>query len=465
MIKNNNNIKKQKGSLLIGAILGLLVIGSVITYGYSYFKEKSIIDKGKLAGEQIRLLGQAVDEYISINRDKIANLQSDGNIKCQQNGFCELTIEGLKQSGELHKSFSKYNAYKSEYKIQIKREGTPPDYKITGIIIATDAPLTNPAKILGYALQTGGANSGNNITDLNKISGNSGLWSYTNKDFSIIANTKYQLAYRIGYNASQYSPYLRRDGSLPMTGALNMDQHNIRNVDYMDAKNVQINKDLNINGNAMIGGKLTGDIIPKQIVVDGQNCSPNGLIARDETGLTLSCVNGIWSTNSGSSELYMMNIQSDNNSNNFFKFNHDYDKDINPNTKIPTTFITGYNLSKKCFYSQLPSKKCACGFGKVGIVIGVGDNNYTISCQVLNKEIYNKYYNKCETILKDHRNTRGYSSKLIDSRRNKCKEIINNLTNHSDSIIGEFYHKNPPKEEPNRAEGGGFSDNRGNGKS
>ena len=73
MIKNNNNIKKQKGSLLIGAILGLLVIGSVITYGYSYFKEKSIIDKGKLAGEQIRLLGQAVDEYISINRDKIAN--------------------------------------------------------------------------------------------------------------------------------------------------------------------------------------------------------------------------------------------------------------------------------------------------------------------------------------------------------------------------------------------------------
>ena len=296
---------KQKGSLLIGAILvmGLIGVGSI--WAWESYKEKQIVDKAKLAGEQIRLLGQATDEYISIHRDKIANLQSDGNIKCQQNGLCELTIIGLKQSGELPSSFSEHNSWGSEYKIQIKREGTPPDYKISGIIVTADSPTTKSMKILGYATKEGGANAGNNLIDINKITGNAGLWSFNPKDFNIISNTKYQLAYRVGYNASQYSPYLRRDGSLPMTGPLDMAWHNVRNIDNLNAKNGQINDSLNIsgrtttgnlhvNGDTTMGGKLTGDVIPRQTVSIGQSCSPNGLLGKDHSGMLLNCVNGVW---------------------------------------------------------------------------------------------------------------------------------------------------------------------------
>ena len=326
---------KQGGFVaIVGTILGMAIISAAIGAFYYSYKEKSITDKGKLAGEQIRILGQAVDEYISINRDKIANLQSDDNIKCQNNKFCTLSVAGLKNSGELPNTFSEYNTWGSTYKILIKREGNPPDYKITGVVVTSDTPTTKPLKVIGYAVQTGGANAGNNLTDIKKITGNSGLWSYTNRDFHIISDSQYQLAYRVGYNASQYSPYLRRDGSLPMTGALDMDRHSIRNADHINANNLQINDNINtnqihanqvhanqmytdgmtannaqvnnniningkatmgalhVNGDAYINGKLNADLIPKQVVAVGQNCSPNGLIAKLNNGKIVSCVDG-----------------------------------------------------------------------------------------------------------------------------------------------------------------------------
>ena len=291
--------KQQKGFVLIGAILGMTIIGAALGGVYYLYKEKNIENNGQLAGEQIRILGQAVDEYISINRDKIANLQSDENMLCQNNGICNLTVAGLKNSGELPNTFSEYNVWKSGYLIQIKREGNPPDYKITGLVLTKEMPANKALKMLGFAVQKGGANAGTNLTDLNKISGNSGVWSYTNKDFSIISNTKYQLAYRVGYNASQYSPYLRRDGSLPMTGPLNMNKHNIQNLNILETDNAQVNNSLNVNGNTNINGHLTGNLVPRQTVTAGKNCSPNGLIAKSENGSLLSCVNGMWESPNG----------------------------------------------------------------------------------------------------------------------------------------------------------------------
>lgn len=296
-MKNKKRIRKYKkhGIGLVGIMLTLLIVGS-ITSGLIYtYNEYKIQEKGRLSGEQIRNLGQAVDEYISINRDKIANLQSDGNIRCQANGFCELTVAGLRRTGELPNSFNDKNVWGSEYKIQIKREGVPPDYKISGIVVTTSEPPKSLVKILGTAVQSGGANAGNNLTDIQKMSGNSGAWSYTKSDFNIISNTEYQLSYRIGYNASQYSPYLRRDGSLPMTGHLDMAGHNINNINYMNANTGQFNGNLSVNGDGYVGGKLTSDLIPKQTVVQGQGCSPNGLIAKTSNGRILSCVDGRYS--------------------------------------------------------------------------------------------------------------------------------------------------------------------------
>lgn len=49
------------------------------------------------------------------------------------------------------------------------------------------------------------------------------------------------------------------------------------------------------NGNLTMSGNLTANtLIPTATVTQGTACSPNGAIAKDSTGLTLSCQSGVW---------------------------------------------------------------------------------------------------------------------------------------------------------------------------
>lgn len=56
------------------------------------------------------------------------------------------------------------------------------------------------------------------------------------------------LAFRVGYNSALYALYLRRDGTLPMTGNLNMGGHSIINV-----------KDITAAGAGSFGGNITSN--------------------------------------------------------------------------------------------------------------------------------------------------------------------------------------------------------------
>ncbi|MDO8827968.1 type II secretion system protein [Methylophaga sp.] len=71
---------------------------------------------------------------------------------------------------------------------------------------------------------------------------------------------------------------LPRDGSRPMTGALNMDDNNILNANRIVAETVLLNS----------------------IVTKNATCSTNGLVARDNVGNLLSCVSGRWQGPEGS---------------------------------------------------------------------------------------------------------------------------------------------------------------------
>ncbi|EPG3392879.1 shufflon system plasmid conjugative transfer pilus tip adhesin PilV, partial [Klebsiella pneumoniae] len=60
------------------------------------------------------------------------------------------------------------------------------------------------------------------------------------------------LAFRVGYNSSLYAIYLRRDGTLPMTGNLNMGGNDINNV-----KNITASGTGNFGGNITTAGSVT----------------------------------------------------------------------------------------------------------------------------------------------------------------------------------------------------------------
>ena len=57
---------------------------------------------------------------------------------------------------------------------------------------------------------------------------------------------------------------------------------------------------LDVNGGAIINGVLSaGKVQLVDVVTTGAVCSPNGLIARDATGLILSCQSGLWTAVTG----------------------------------------------------------------------------------------------------------------------------------------------------------------------
>jgi hypothetical protein len=132
-----------------------------------------------------------------------------------------------------------------------------------------------------------------------------------------------------GYDSQGFFEFLRRDGSLPMTGTLNLQdssgaKHNIANVNDIDAVNVTASGavtaagaitgntvtasgDITAFGGVNAAGAITGNTVTSAarlrtgeflqldaVVTEKTPCAPNGLVARNAAGSTLSCQSGYW---------------------------------------------------------------------------------------------------------------------------------------------------------------------------
>ncbi|HEJ7993042.1 TPA: shufflon system plasmid conjugative transfer pilus tip adhesin PilV [Serratia liquefaciens] len=232
----------------------------------------------KAAGQQIKQIGEAVNGYISLRYDKLSTLVSSTNQSsdpgprlCDSSG-CEITYTTLINEGLLPKTFTGINTYKSSYKILLKRDGTTPNYVINGLITVSSA-WNEGGKIrydlLGKAMQTAGIDSGMTRT-ASSVVGFQGQWSEKAVDYNNIT-IEGQLAYRVGYDSALYSVYLRRDGTLPMTGNLNMGEKSINNAHNITASgtihsgilystgSTAVGADLNVGGNGQINGNLNSN--------------------------------------------------------------------------------------------------------------------------------------------------------------------------------------------------------------
>lgn len=209
----------------------------------------------KTAGEQIKQLGEAVNGYISMRYDKLSTLTSSSNQSsdpgprtCNSTG-CEIDYHTLVNEGLLPASYNGNNIYKSPYKIILKREGTAPNYVINGLITTSSAWIEGGHiryDLLGKAMQVAGVDSGM-TKDATSVAGFQSQWKEQNTAFNNITRDGL-LAFRVGYNSSLYAIYLRRDGTLPMTGNLNMGGNSITNV-----------KDITAAGAGSFGGNITSN--------------------------------------------------------------------------------------------------------------------------------------------------------------------------------------------------------------
>lgn len=234
-------------------------------------------------GQQMKQMGEAVNKYISIRYDKLATLSNaagngtdPGPRTCTTSG-CDITYQTLINEGLLPSSYTGINVAKSSYKIFLKRSGTSPNYVINGLVTTSSSWTENGAiryDLIGKAIQEAGIDSGVTKT-ATTVSGYNGQWTETATNFPIIT-TAGQFAYRTGYNASLYSVYLRRDGSLPMTGDLNMGGRSISNADKISASG-----DLTIGGKTTLNNTLQ---VNADINSTGNISSGNWLLARNGSG-------------------------------------------------------------------------------------------------------------------------------------------------------------------------------------
>ncbi|MCY4740142.1 shufflon system plasmid conjugative transfer pilus tip adhesin PilV [Klebsiella pneumoniae] len=263
-MKMKMKIKKGFSLLELTLVLGVGTIVAFMKFQDMKNEQESIL--ASAVGQQTKQIGEAVNGYINIRYDKLSTLSNaagtgtDPGPRTCSGSVCEITYQTLINEGLLPSTYTGTNANKSSYKIILKRDGTSPNYVINGLITTSTAWIEGGKTrydLLGKAMQTAGIDSGMTRTTSNAF-GYGGQWSETSANFNNITSAG-QLAFRVGFNSALYSVYLRRDGTLPMTGDLNLDGHNINNVAALNATgNITTTGDLQAR-NIKATGKIDAD--------------------------------------------------------------------------------------------------------------------------------------------------------------------------------------------------------------
>ncbi|MDH0386679.1 shufflon system plasmid conjugative transfer pilus tip adhesin PilV [Citrobacter freundii] len=322
-------MKKQnkKGFSLLELIL-VLGVGSMMAFmRFQDMKTEQENVMAKAVGQQMKQIGEAVNGYINIRYDKLSTLTSSssqssdpGPRTCNGSG-CEITYQTLINEGLLPVSYTGVNAQKSSYKIMLKRSGATPNYVVNGLITTT-LPWSESGKLrydlLGKAMQEAGIDSGMTRTTSNAF-GYGGQWSETSANFNNITSAG-QLAFRVGFNSALYSIYLRRDGTLPMTGNLNMGGQSIYNAQDITAAGTTttgilktnaaatvgttlnvagvttLGSDLNVSGNGQINGNLNSNntVSGTTVTSRGETYTQNWFRTLGDGGIYFQKYGGGW---------------------------------------------------------------------------------------------------------------------------------------------------------------------------
>ena len=264
--------RKMKGFTLIEILLviGVVMLMSIIKIRDINQENQDL--QAKLIAGQLQTVAEATNAFLVLKYNELSTLSSSG-VSCNTAAnTCDITLQNLNDNALLPPNFSKTTVLGNPYEIQLKRTGTAPNYMISGLVLTKGNNYTeNTASLvfLGKILRDIGRDGGIN-KDTGKIIGTSNGWSADSTLFPILSNKINYIGSAVGTLSGAYYVYLRRDGSLPMTGDLNMDGHNIKNVNNLTATgeintqgNIIASGNANISGNLSVGtnANVTGNIV------------------------------------------------------------------------------------------------------------------------------------------------------------------------------------------------------------
>lgn len=290
MIKSKYNKKKGFTLLELILVLSIGMLISLISFQEMMKKQEGI--QSSAMGQQIKRIGKATNIYITNKYNVLSSLSDSTGITgdmgprtCYSSSeTCVITIQTLIEEGLLPKTYNASTRYNQGYSITLKRSGTAPYYKINGVVLSQTPLKIGPNiryDMLGKSMQEAGIDSGMIRTSATKLDGYEGLWSYDSTQFSNI-NQKGLLGYIVGFDADSFAVFLRRDGTLPMTGDLNMGAQNINNAKNINAAGTgNFGGDLKSNQNIQAGGNITSN---QDILAGGEITSTKNITAHNGYG-------------------------------------------------------------------------------------------------------------------------------------------------------------------------------------
>jgi type II secretory pathway pseudopilin PulG len=236
---NMNKIRK-KVQLGFTMIEMMFVLGVSLYMGLLYIQSQTSernITQARNVGKQMQSIATAMNMYITNRYGVITTLTNapgtaadPGPRTCTAaTSTCSITIATLIADGLLPTGFAAIQPFTTGgYVLALRRTGVGP-YNVDGMAI-TSAGWVNGASVkydlAGEALKTIGPDGAMTFQSSTTLSGYQGSWTETNANYPSI-NSLGQIAVRSGAGASAFSQFLRRDGTLPMTGALNMGNQDI----------------------------------------------------------------------------------------------------------------------------------------------------------------------------------------------------------------------------------------------
>lgn len=269
--------KSSAGLTLIELMLAVGIIAVAMVGIIEYMDRESQRQRAELAGEQMALIGKAVEKMvvqegsnfkacIPVNQVitvPIAALYTNGGPR--NVGPCQIT-------NRPHLAWSNagnpVNAFGSNYVISVRNQGNG---YVTGLV-TLDAPVRSGPAIkydwLGIAAKKIGANGGGTfvMTGANRMNGVGAGWSITTAEFPVVSQLGI-LGYKTSVGGDLDNVYLRLDGAYPMRGDLNAGNFSINNV-----------TDLNVNGwingnNALVNNLKTSYVAANHMQTNTLNAT------------------------------------------------------------------------------------------------------------------------------------------------------------------------------------------------